>query len=196
MRGIQASPPLARLGLPPALMVPGVRTFSRSLGLGTHSDGANTMLTIVRWSPLRCFCSPPSSSVIASHLDCGFWGVQQEKGRRLDTGSLNPLRKAGEEPAVLSWPGLPLVNCFPPSSLLPAPAPCWGLALQGAFWARPSQKRTLLSWVLFIWMYTCGGTSSAFPFLGWEDGRRSRLTEQQGERRILFSRWCKEDEAA
>ena len=102
MRGTQASPPLARLGLPPALMVPGARTFSRFVGLGTCSDSVNTMLTIIQWSPLRCFRSPPSSSVTASHLDCGFGGVRQEKGRRLDTGFLNPLWKPGEEPAVLS----------------------------------------------------------------------------------------------
>lgn len=196
MLGIQASPPLARLGLPPALTVPGARTFSRSLGLGTCSDGVNTMLTIVQRSALRCLCSPPSPSVMASHLDCESGGVQQEKGRRLDTGSLNPLWKPGEEPALLSWPGLALINHFPPSSLLPAPAPRWGLALQGTFWAKPSQKRKPSSWVSFIWMYTCGGTSSALPFLGGEDGRRSHRTEWRGERWILFSRWCKEDEAA
>lgn len=42
MLGTRASPPLARL------MVPGARTFSRSLGLGTCSNGVNTMLMIVQ----------------------------------------------------------------------------------------------------------------------------------------------------
>lgn len=69
------------------------------VGLGTCSNGVNTMLTILQWSPLCFFCSSPSTSIMASHLDCRFGGVQQEKGRRLDTGSLNQLQKPGEEPA-------------------------------------------------------------------------------------------------
>lgn len=181
MVGTQASPPLARLGLPPALVVAGTRTFSRSIGLGTLSDGVNTMLTIVRCSLLQCFRSSPSSSVMASHLDCGFGGAQ-EKGRRLDTSSLNPLWKPGEEPPVLFWPGLALIDRFPPSFLLPAPAPRWGLALQDAFWAKPSQKRKTPSWFLFIWMYACGGTSFALPFFrggGWQEELLDRAVRGQ-----------------
>lgn len=49
------SPPPVRLALPLALVVPGARIFSRSVGLGTCSGGTNTMLMVVQWSLLQCF---------------------------------------------------------------------------------------------------------------------------------------------
>lgn len=93
------------------------------------------------------------------------WGVKQERRGRLDTGSLNPLWKPGEDPAALPWPGLALIDHFPPSSLHLAPATLWGLPLQGAFWANPLQKRKpLLGFVLLN--VTCSGTGSALPIFG------------------------------
>lgn len=107
---------------------------------------------------------------------------------------MNPLQKPGEDPAVLPWPGLALIDHFLPSSLHPAPATLWGLALQGAFWANPLQKRKPPSWVLFFSTSHAVAPALLSPFLGggWREEPLDRAAE---ERRILFSRWCKEDEA-
>lgn len=84
---------------------------------------------------------------------------------------------------LLSYPGLGLVLLiifFPHLCILLLHA-LWGLALQGAFWANPSQKRKLPLLGFVLLDFTCGGTGSAFPILRGEGGRRSRWTEQQGK---------------